>query len=140
MSSSMRFHHVGLACTSISREKKSLELLGYRAESPEFVDPTQRVRGQFMVLGDSDPMMRIELLEPAAAESPVEPFLARGGGMYHQCLEVPHLEQALADMRAGGYLLVQPPVSAVAFGGRRIAFLMSRTGRLVELLEEFARP
>ncbi len=79
--------------------------------------------------------MRIELLEPAAAGSPLESILARGGKMYHQAFETAGIEAAIADLRRAGAVLALPPTPAVAFGGRPIAFLMLRTTLLVELIQ-----
>ena len=45
------------------------------------------------------------------------------------------LEDALADLRSKGALLAKPPKPAVAFEGRRIAWLLTGEKLLLELLE-----
>jgi len=48
---------------------------------------------------------------------------------------VDHLEQALADARTLGAIIARSPVSAVAFGGRRIAWIYTKNRLLIEYLE-----
>ena len=127
----LRFHHVGLACKSIDVEQRAHRLLGYVDEGEVFVDPRQRIRGCFMVQGG----MRIELLEPAGDASPVQSFLTRGMKMYHQAFETDAIDASIVELRRAGAVLAVPPVPAVAFGGRPIAFLMLRTTMLVELIQ-----
>jgi methylmalonyl-CoA/ethylmalonyl-CoA epimerase len=62
--------------------------------------------------------------------------LSIGIGAYHVCYEVKALESALVHVRAHGCVIVANPVPAVAFGGRRVAWLYMPTRQLVELLEE----
>jgi methylmalonyl-CoA/ethylmalonyl-CoA epimerase len=58
-----------------------------------------------------------------------------GPGLHHLCYEVNMLEDALADLRSKGALLAKPPKPAVAFEGRRIAWLLTGEKLLLELLE-----
>ncbi len=97
-------------------------------------DPQQGVRVAFLATGGSP--VQIELVAPLGEASPVAQFLERGGGLHHLCYEVADLEASIADMHALGNLLVRPPAPAVAFEGRRIAWLMTREKLLIELLEK----
>jgi methylmalonyl-CoA/ethylmalonyl-CoA epimerase len=79
----------------------------------------------------------IELLEPAAPDSPIGKYLARRGpGIHHICIAVPNIDAALERCRAAGIQLIdeQPRLGAE---GKRIAFLHPRStgGVLVELSE-----
>ena len=58
--------------------------------------------------------------------------------MYHQGFEVASLETAIQDLRKQGALVASPPKPAVAFGGRRVAFLVFPTGMPFELIESAA--
>jgi methylmalonyl-CoA/ethylmalonyl-CoA epimerase len=103
-----------------------------------FHDPLQKVRVTFLATRAQDPA--IELVEPAADDSPVSRFLQeRGGGLHHVCYEVADLEQQLVELRSRGALIVKRPLPAVAFGGRRIAWVITSEKLLVELLEETTR-
>jgi methylmalonyl-CoA/ethylmalonyl-CoA epimerase len=79
----------------------------------------------------------VELLEPAADDSPIGRFVAkRGGGLHHVCFAVPDLDAALARCREFGVRLIDEAPRTGA-EGKRIAFLhpSSTSGVLVELTE-----
>ncbi len=126
-----RFHHVGVAVRSIDSAAETMgRQFGAGSRSEVVHDPEQGVRVCFLSLGE----VRIELIEPAAEPSPIDGVLKRGMGLYHVCYEVDDLDGVLARLRGDGAALVAPPRPAAAFGGRRIAFVMSG-GVMVELLE-----
>jgi methylmalonyl-CoA/ethylmalonyl-CoA epimerase len=77
----------------------------------------------------------IELVEPAGPESPVSRILKRGGGLHHLCYEVENLESHLEFCRSVGMTIMRKPVPAVAFGGRRIAWVLAKRRLLIEYLE-----
>jgi methylmalonyl-CoA/ethylmalonyl-CoA epimerase len=77
----------------------------------------------------------LELVAPSGEQSPVSSYLARGIGAYHICYEVPDLPRYLERARQNRCVLLGEPVPAVAFGGRRIAWLYTPTKHLIELLE-----
>jgi methylmalonyl-CoA epimerase len=84
---------------------------------------------------------RIELLEPTAQDSPVGKFLARRGpGLHHICFAVDGIEQALVELQARGFRLLQDAPAAGA-DGKKVAFLHPESGKgvLIELSER-ARP
>ena len=54
-------------------------------------------------------------------------------------LEVDDLEQQIREMKTNRAMLIRRPQPAVAFGGRRIAWMRTRDKLLVEYLER-ARP
>jgi methylmalonyl-CoA/ethylmalonyl-CoA epimerase len=79
----------------------------------------------------------VELLEPAADDSPIGRFVAkRGSGLHHVCFAVPDLDAALARCRKFGIRLIDETPRPGA-EGKRIAFLhpSSTSGVLVELTE-----
>ena len=97
-------------------------------------DPIQRVRVSFFSPVDTrNPVF--ELVEPASEASPVSNFLKKGGGLHHVCYEIDDLESGLCEARGVGLVIVADPAPAVAFGGRRIAWVCSKRRLLVELLE-----
>jgi methylmalonyl-CoA/ethylmalonyl-CoA epimerase len=80
---------------------------------------------------------QIELVAPDGPDSPVLRFLQEnGGGLHHVCYEVDGLEQQMVAMKARGGLIMRRPKPAVAFEGRRIAWMLTREKLLVELLEK----
>lgn len=125
------FHHVGVACADLDRESRVLADLGYRPESEDVVDPIQGVRLRFLSGGGP----RLELIVPEGAGGVLTPWLSQGTKLYHLGYEADDLDAALTDLRAArGKAMVQP-VPAVAFDGRRIAFVMLPNMLLIELIE-----
>ena len=103
-----------------------------------YEDPLQKVKVAFLATRPGDPL--IELVEPVAEDSPVRRFLReKGGGLHHMCYETPNLESRMAEMKSRGSLLARPPRPAVAFQGRRIAWMLTPEKLLVELLEREIR-
>ena len=112
-----------------------LRSLGGSWDSQIFHDPIQRVKVAFLRPGVG-PEVQIELVEPVGENSPVRRFLETSkGGMHHLCYEVADLEESVRVMRANGSLLVRPPKPAVAFAGRRIAWVLTAERLLIEYLE-----
>ena len=127
--------HVGVAVNSLSETAKLLSaLFGYRVISGPFYDPIQKVKVKFLTRSDDD-TVEIELIEPTAKDSPVGNILKKGGGAYHFCFATIDLEAAVEHARVNGCILVSGPVPAVAFGGRRIAWIYTPARQLVELVE-----
>jgi methylmalonyl-CoA/ethylmalonyl-CoA epimerase len=131
MSEPLRFHHIGIACRELDLEAASLSALGYQAESDDFTDPRQGIRGRFVV----GPGPRLELLTQLEGSRVLEPWLAKGVKAYHQGYEVSELDAEIERLTSTGAIVVSPPQPAVAFGGRRITFLMLKTLFLVELIQ-----
>lgn len=96
-----------------------------------FTDPTQRVSVAFVELGG----LRLELIEPFGERSPIDASLSKGQTLVHLCFRVPNLEAALVHGKQSGLHQLARPVPAVAFGGRRIAWLFGAGVGLIELVE-----
>ena len=130
-----KLHHVGFVVSSIQESAESFaRSLGATWDGNIVFDPIQKVRVSFFQGRNSvDPL--IELVEPGGPESPVSRFLERGGGLHHLCYEVKNLESHLAFCKSVGTIIIRPPVPAVAFGGRRIAWAVTKKRLLVEFLE-----
>ena len=92
---------------------------------------TERVDVTMLPLGES----RIELLEPAGEEGPVQAFLKkRGPGIHHACVAVRDIHAALERLRGHGAVIVGEAPRQGAHG-RLVAFVhpSSTGGVLVEL-------
>jgi len=131
----VKLHHVGFVLASIEESAGSFaRSLGATWDGNIVFDPLQKVRVTFLGgTTGTDPL--IELVEPAGPGSPVSRFLEQRGGLHHLCYEVEDLESHLAFCKSVGTIVIRPPVPAVAFGGRRIAWALTRKRLLVEYLE-----
>jgi methylmalonyl-CoA/ethylmalonyl-CoA epimerase len=131
----VKLHHFGFVVSSIEKAADSFaRSLAASWDQKIFFDPIQKVRVAFFQgPNGADPLM--ELVEPGEPGSPVSRFLERGGGLHHLCYEVADLESHLKLAKSAGNVIIRPPVPAVAFGGRRIAWGVTKNKLLVEFLE-----
>jgi methylmalonyl-CoA/ethylmalonyl-CoA epimerase len=131
-------HHVAVAVPSIAEARGAYEgVLGFQAGEPEHVSD-QRVNVLVMRAGG----LRVELVEPAAPDSPVSRFLERrGSGLHHVAYRVADIERALAELARSGVRLIDRAPRPGA-EGTRIAFVHPQGlgGVLTELVEEPAKP
>lgn len=128
--------HVGVAVPALEPTTASLaDLFGYKVVSGPFDDPIQKVKVNFLAKSDAD-VAEIELIAPLSEDSPIKSMLAKsGGGAYHLCFETSDIDGALEHAKKNGCVVVSSPVPAVAFQGRRIAWIYTRARQLFELVE-----
>ena len=126
------FHHIGVACRDLDSETSRFAALGYEQEGTDFTDPIQGESGRFLVGGGP----RLELLVPLSTEGCLAPWLKTGAKLYHLAYMTPDFDGEILRLRGQGAKTVVQPVPAVAFGGRRITFLMLPNMMLVELISE----
>jgi methylmalonyl-CoA/ethylmalonyl-CoA epimerase len=127
-------HHVGVAVQDISQTAASyVQCFGYQLESEIIHDPRQQAYVQFLRLrGDR---VFLELVQPDGPSSQLNRVITEGGGLNHVCYATDDIEAACQVLRGRALFLITPPVSAVAFKGRRIAWLMGRDRVIIELVE-----
>ena len=130
--SGFEFHHIGCATTSIERERTLFEFLGYRLEGELFSDLLQGISGCFL----TGPGPRIELLQNLPGKETLTPWLKSGIKMYHFAYLVENVVSALTWARSQGAIIVVEPKPSIAFGGRRISFVMFRTELMIEFIEK----
>lgn len=128
--------HVGVAVPSLGPTTELLfNLFGYKVVSGPFDDPIQKVAVNFLAKSDED-AVEIELIAPISEDSPIRSMLSKGGGgAYHLCFETTDIDGALIHAKNSGCVIVSAPVPAVAFQGRRIAWIYTRSRQLFELVE-----
>ena len=131
----VKLHHFGFVVSSIEKAADSFaRSLAATWDEKIFFDPIQKVRVAFFQgPNGADPLL--ELVEPGEPGSPVSRFLERGGGLHHLCYEVANLDLHLKLSKSAGNIIICSPVPAVAFGGRRIAWAVTKNRVLIEFLE-----
>ncbi|MFX0168246.1 MAG: methylmalonyl-CoA epimerase [Candidatus Hodarchaeota archaeon] len=130
----MRIAHIGIA---VKDAEAALQLykdvLGLEPSHIETVED-QQVKTIHIPIGEAS----IELLESTSSEGVVAKFIEkRGEGLHHIAIEVPDITNLLAQMKTGGYQLIDETPRRGA-GGSLIAFVHPRSasGVLLELCQQ----
>lgn len=123
--------HYGFVVSNMERALKTWRGQGAKLVVPPAIDPIQNVTCAFMIyLG----CMPIELVAPLpVGPNPIAGRLSKGGGLDHVCLFSNDLEADVAKMEASGGVVVVPPCYGAVFK-RRLAFVVTRVGMVVELM------
>ena len=128
-------HHLGFVVASIAESVERFTRAIRGAWDGQIIhDPVHTVHATFLQQ-PSPAEALIELVEPDGPHSHVAAFLNRGGGLHHLCYEVDSLEEQLEYIRSLGAVVTQKPVPAMAFDGRRVAWIYTRDKLLLEYLE-----
>ncbi len=129
----LSLHHVGVTVRDVPEAAARYCRLGYEPRTEIVHDPEQTVYAQFLKLpGDR---AYLELVAPDREDSKLSGALRKGGGLNHVCFATEDIETACERLSSEGFFLISSPVSAVAFPGRRVAWLMGPDRVLIELVE-----
>lgn len=129
----MKIDHIGYAVKRIDRAIAAFQKLGYEFE-PAIDDTDRNVK---LAFGCKDGY-RIELVAPLdkKQESPVDQYLSNAiGTPYHICYESDNLDAEIEELSTQGFKVVIEPRPAVAFGSRRVVFMMNIGFGLMEIVE-----
>jgi len=134
MQSPSSIDHLGIAVHSIEEASRFYrDVLGLECEGTEEV-AGQKVRVAFFQVGE----VRVELVEPAADDSPIRKFLdKRGPGLHHIAYRVADLPAVLSELKASGTRLIDETPRDGAHG-MKIAFVhpASTGGVLTEFCQQ----
>jgi methylmalonyl-CoA/ethylmalonyl-CoA epimerase len=129
----MKLHHVGLVVKDLACSGDAYaRLLNLVPDSEVIHDPIQKVRARFW---RDERGGLVELVEPTGPDSPAWRESQKGGGLNHLCYETENIQQTVDDSIQQGAMLVAEIAPAVAFAGRRIAFVYFIELGLIEFLE-----
>lgn len=130
----LNIHHTGVAVRDLAAAaEKYIAYFGYRKRTGIIHDPIQEAYVQFLHLpGDSG---YLEVVQPDRPEAKLSQVVAKGGGLHHICYSVADIETACNELSARGMYVIASPAPAVAFGNRRIAWLIGKNVCLTELVE-----
>jgi LAO/AO transport system kinase len=127
-SSPIQLDHIAVAVRSLEEATQFYESLGLQPQPPQHI-PSEKVTVSILP--------PLELLEPAAPDSPISNFLAkRGPGLHHIALRVPDLNATIAALRTAGARLLNEPRAGA--NGHIYVFVhpASTGGVLLELIQE----
>lgn len=127
----MLLHHVGLVVESL---KESIPLftnwLRAKPLGDIVEDYNQGARIQLFIVNEG--AMLLELIE-------VIPGIPNGmheTGQFHLCYTVPDLDEEMARLHDHGAVVTHPVVKVARFDNKRMAFLATNSGQILELLED----
>lgn len=131
----MKFDHIGIFVHEIAAGDAALSAsIPIARRSEVFTDPVIKVKVQFLF---DESGICYELVAPFGEGNPVDGVLkTRRNVLNHVAYRTADLDAALADQRAKGAFPLNEPTPAVAFGGKRVVFLMTPLNFIIELIEE----
>ena len=133
----MKIHHFGYLTKDLRASEKAFLKLGYEVEFPAAFDSLRDITITFLRNG----YYRVELIEPLGPNSPVYGLLKKYKNTpYHFCYEVTDLEEAVAELEAQGYYVIQAPLEAPCIEKRRVVFLMGADMGMIEVVEMRDKP
>ncbi len=127
--------HIGIAVNNLEETIKFYEdVLNIKCEGTEVVED-QKVKVAFFPVGDTE----LEFLESTEPDGPIARFIEKNGGrggIQHVAVRVDNIDDAIAEMKAKGYRMIDEKARYGA-GGARIAFVHPKEtdGILLELSE-----
>ena len=125
--------HVAIAVPSVEDAADTLgRLLGYSRKTAKVHNTRQ---GVFVLFLEKAGSIDLKLIEPAGADSPLWPFVRKGGGLHHLCFGVPDVGTAVDEMSALGVRVLTRPEPGEAFNDQLIAFCYLGLGLNVELID-----
>lgn len=124
--------HIGVGVENIEVSKEYYTtVLGYTVVSELTIDKSQGVRILFL---ESDNGVRIELLEPLDASSPVYNSVKKKMRLLHICYKVNNITEKIKELETKGCKVFVQPIFAPAFK-ENIAFLYTPEQEVIELVE-----
>jgi len=92
----------------------------------------QQVKVVFLSKEES---VTIKLIEPLQENESVMNFIKKGGGFHHLCFRCDNMEKDMGDLNKKGLITLVAPQPGEAFENENIAFMLTRFGVNVELID-----
>lgn len=127
----MKINHIGYLVKNFIEAKTEFELLGYKA-SKDTHDTLRLIDICFM---ERDGHV-IELVSPYDEKSVVSGMMKKyKNAPYHICYETEDFDNDVNRLIEHGYMKVDEPLPAPAFGDKRVIFLINHYIGIIELLD-----
>ncbi len=127
----VELHHTGYRVAEMEDSIRYwVDTVGADVEMPPTVISADSVRVCFLKFNGG----RVELVAPIDESKPA-PGSAPGGRPDHVCFLCGDFDRRVESARDEGGVVVRPPVSSEAFGGRRMCFVLYRDVGLIEWVE-----
>jgi methylmalonyl-CoA/ethylmalonyl-CoA epimerase len=123
-------------CFAVKDLQKGIEnwryAFDYRQMTEVVTNTRQKVRVVFLNKEDS---ITIKLIEPLEENKSVSEFVKRGGGFHHLCFKCSNLDEQMVELKDKGLITLVPPQPGEAFENEDIAFMLTRFGINLELID-----
>lgn len=130
-----RVDHIGIACRDIALATSEYQKLGFQKTGPVVIGQTQKVKAQFMKLGE----VEIELLEPVDKDSqdnPLSSYLkTQVYKMYHICYRIHDMDAAMEYQKGLHFRQLGPIFPDSSHDQRKAVFMYHRHMGVLELVE-----
>ena len=131
----LKLHHIGIVVKQLDESRTLYDFLGYQQRTPVIHDPIQTAYVQFFKLAEADHY--IELVAPDGPDSLLAAAAAKKLPLNHLCFATPDIRYTCNTLEANAWRLISEATPAVAFDGRKVAWLINPPTRLlVELVEQ----
>lgn len=125
--------HIGIVVKSLEEGVEYWKtVFNYEQLTKAVVNTRQKVKVVFLIKKDS---LQVKLIEPTDTTSPVYAFAQRGGGLHHLCFKCSNLEREISRLSNFGLRLLTEPQPGEAFEHEKIAFLFTKQGINIELVD-----
>ena len=130
----MIIDHICFAVKDI--EKAILDWIStfdYKQMTEIVINTRQKVKVVFLEKSNS---IVIKLIEPLPENESVLNFVRKGGGFHHLCFKTKDgLDNKISELKTKGLINLVPPQPGEAFENENIAFMLTRFGINIELIE-----
>ncbi len=96
------------------------------------INSRQQVKVVFLSKTES---VIIKLIEPLEENESLTNFVKRGGGFHHLCFKCQDMDQQIGELNEKGLITLVAPQPGEAFENENIAFMLTRFGINVELID-----
>ncbi len=129
----MTVDHICFAVKDIRTGIKNWQkAFGYKQMTEVVNNSRQKVKVVFLSKEDS---ITVKLIEPFSDNGSVQNFVNKGGGFHHLCFKCDDLDDQMADLKDKGLITLVEPQPGEAFENERIAFMLTRFGINIELID-----
>ena len=108
------------------------KMFGYKQMTRIIENSRQQVKVVFLNKKDS---IIIKLIEPVETNQSLLNFVNKGGGYHHICFKCSNMDETMDELKEKGMVPLVRPQPGEAFNNHNIAFLLSRTGLNIELID-----
>ena len=128
----MQIHHIGYLVKNLEKSLAQFKALGFEVERETKYDSLRQINICFV----TNEGYRVELVEPATTDSPMDPLLKRyKNAPYHICYITDDLGSEMTKLMDMGYSVINEPLEAPCIDGRKVAFLLNSSVGMIELVE-----